>query len=260
MNPKQHKPNAIEKALDILMAFVPHNEPMGTTEISKKLELHNATASRTLLLLTKRKFLRQDPHTKKFRLSRSALDIGLAVTHSLTTDLVNIAKPHIDQLRHELKETIVFEQLIRKHTVMVYIAEGPQRVRIAGTVGDRLPINAAAGAKAIMAYSDPETVQSLVNGKSDFVRYTPHTITDPDSLMRQLEDIRRQGFAADLEEIDIGINAVAAPVFNYENTPVAAVVVAGPSNRVRSDDSELIAKIGKVAKTISANLHNEAGV
>jgi len=94
MNPKDQKPNAIEKALDILMTFVPHNEPMGTAEISKKLGLHNATASRTLLLLTKRKFLRQDPHTKKFRLSRSALDLGLAVTHSLTTDLVNIAKPH----------------------------------------------------------------------------------------------------------------------------------------------------------------------
>ena len=77
--------------------------------------------------------------------------------------------------------------------------------------------------------------------------------------MRQLEEIRRKGFAMDLEEIDIGINAVGAPVFNYEKIPVAAVVVAGLSNRVRSDDSDLVSKIRKTAKIISGELHHVAG-
>ena len=95
MSPKklknnEQRPNAIEKALDILTAFTPYNEEMGTAEISTKLGLHKATASRILLTLTRRGFLRQDSHTKQFRLSRAALDLGLAVTHSLTTDLVKV--------------------------------------------------------------------------------------------------------------------------------------------------------------------------
>ena len=180
--------------------------------------------------------------------------LGWAVNHFLNTNLVHIAKPYIDELRNTLTETVVLEVLAGKGTVMAYVAEGPQRVRIAGTIGDRIPIHAAAGAKAILAFSPPEVTDSLLNGTMP--RYTPNTITDPEMFQRQLQVIRQQGFAFDNEEIDIGINAVGAPIFNYEEKPVASVVVAGPSPRVTWDsDSPIVAPLKDTAAQISAQLH-----
>ena len=241
--------------MEILLAFTPYNQELGTVEISKKLGFHKATVSRILLILYKYDFLQQNPQTKKFMLGPSITNLGWASNHFLNTNLVHIAKPYIDELRNILKETIVLEALAGKTTIMAYIAEGPQRVRIAGTIGDRIPIHAAAGAKAILAFSPPEVRDSFINDGA-MPRYTPNTITDPEIFQRQLEDIRRQGFSFDNEEIDIGINAVGAPIFNYEEKPVAAVVVAGPSPRVTWDsDSPIVARLKETAAQISAQLH-----
>ena len=228
---------------------------MGTVEISKKLGFHKATVSRILLTLIKYGFLQQNPQTKKFLLGPSITSLGWAINHFLNTNLVHIAKPYIDELRNNLNETIVLEVLAGTSTVMAYIAEGPQRVRIAGTIGDRIPIHAAAGAKAILAFSPPEVRDSfIINGAMP--RFTSNTITNPEMFQRQLHITRQQGYSFDNEEIDIGINAVGAPIFNYEEKPVAAVVVAGPSPRVTWDsDFPIVARLKDTAAKISAQLH-----
>ena len=256
MKQKPTKITSIEKTLAILLTFAPHNHEMGTVEISQKLGFHKATVSRILLTLMKSAFLEQNPQTRKFRLGASILSLGSAARHSLKTNMVQIAKPHIDELRDRLRETIVLEALSGKNTFMAYIAEGPRRVRIAGTLGDRLPIYAAAGAKAILAFSLPEVVENLLD--QEMPRLTPNTITDPRIFKRQLKLIRHQGFSYDNEEIDIGISAVGAPIFNHEDKPVAALVVAGPSQRVTwGSGSAIVPLLKDTAAKISAQLYYE---
>jgi DNA-binding IclR family transcriptional regulator len=255
MKERQNKSNAIEKALDILGCFIPDNHEMGTIEIAARLGLHKATASRILLTLVRKQFLQQDPNTRKFSLGPSALRVGRAVEESLGNELALIAKPHIDQLRTRLDETVALEQLVGHSTILVYISQGRRRHRIAGGTGDPIPINAAAGAKAILAFSDPDRVKMLVNGDSEFKALTPNTITSADELLRQFREIRLKGFSVDREEIDIGINAIGVPIFNHENSPIAALVLIGPSHRVTPDeDSEMVQLLKQTAKTISALL------
>lgn len=252
-------PNAIEKALEILLAFTPYNQEMGTVELSQKLGLHKATASRILRTLAENGFLHQNTKTRKYNLGPAALDLGRAANYSLNTDMVQLAKPYIDELRNALEETVVLEVISRTSTVMAYVAEGPQRVRIAGTVGDQLPVHAAAGAKAILAYSPPEFVDEVLEGSMP--RFTPQTITDRKAFKRELEKIRHKGFSLDNEEIDIGINAVGVPIFNYEDEPVAAIVVAGTSRRVTgADDSRVVGLTREAAAEISERLHHKGGV
>lgn len=253
------KPNAIEKSLDILLAFTPYNQELGTGEISRRLGLHKATASRILRTLAEKGFLQQDPEGKKFSLGPAISDICRAYNNGLNSNLVLMAKPYIDELRNALEETVVLEVLSGESTVMAYVAEGPQHVRIAGTVGDRLPVHAAAGAKAILAFSPPEVVDRLVGGSLQ--RLTPNTITDGKIYKNKLVKIRRQGFSLDREEIDVGINAVGAPIFNYEDRPVAAVVVAGPAQRVTgAEDSTLVRKVVETAGEISTRLHFKGNI
>lgn len=251
-----NKNNAIEKALKILSTFIPYNQESSTTEISRQLGFHKATVSRILLTLTEHGFLEQNNQTKKFRLGPVAMNLGIAVRRSLKTDLVHIAKPFVDELRDHLKESVLLEILARDHTIIAYIAEGPRRVRLAGTIGDYLPIHAAAGAKAILAFSPPEVKNYFLNKK--MVRLTPHTITDPEMLERQFLEIRKSGVSFDKEEHDLDINAIGVPVFNGEKNPVAAVVVAGSQNRVVCHSrSPIVAQLKETAAKISARLFFE---
>jgi len=131
--------------------------------------------------------------------------------------------------------------------------------RLAGSIGDRVPIHASAGAKTILAYSSKETRDFLLPSKLH--RFTDNTITDKKELLRQLEEIRQNGIAFDVEEIDEGTSAVGAPLLNYEGKPVGAVVVAGPSQRIpMSVDSPIAVELKKTASKISRELLYRRGL
>jgi DNA-binding IclR family transcriptional regulator len=248
------KHNAIEKALFIMKLFNPTNQELGTVEVSKILGYNKATVSRTLLLLTQHGFLEQNPINKKFKLGPAILSLGLVLSRSLKADLVHIAKPHIDALRDRYQESVVLEVLSTKHVVIAYISEGPKRIRLAGEIGDIVPVYAASGAKAILAYSSLEVRNNLLDQK--FKRLTPNTITDPEVLMGQFEGIREKGVAFDIGEDNIDINAIGAPILNIEERPVAAVVVAGFSKNIDvSENSEMVKAVKKTALTISKQLY-----
>lgn len=249
------KDSAIDKALDILMTFIPHNAETGTLEISGKLGFHKATVSRILLTLARRGFLQRDVESKKFRLGRASLDLGMAVIDSLMTNLVQLAKPHIDRLRSEVMATVVFEQMVNDQTVISYVSEGPHRVKVAGEVGDYVSIHAAAGAKAMLAFSDPTVVKRVIQRNPAFRPMTPNTITHPHHFMQHLRAIRRNGYSLDNEEIDIGVKAIGMPVFDFRQVPIAALAVVFPSHRLGdSIDPALLAMIKKAVETISAVL------
>jgi DNA-binding IclR family transcriptional regulator len=248
------KHTAIEKALNILLAFVPYNQEMSTTELSDRLGFHKATVSRTLQVLARYGFLMQNPQTKKYILGGALIQLGGLAGHSFSGAFVQFAKPHIDELREKLKETVALEVMSGENSYMAYVAEGPQRVRIAASVGEMLPRHAAAGAKAILAFSSPE-VQGQIKNWPVMKRFTPNTIVDPKKFLQHLKVIRGEGVAFDNEEIDRGVSAMGAPIFGHEGQPIAAVVVVGPSQRIAIDKKSKIAPLLKdVAAKISDQL------
>jgi IclR family transcriptional regulator, KDG regulon repressor len=251
----KHKKNtSIDKAITVLTCFLPYNKEMGTVEISQKFGLHKATASRILQTLAKHGLLNQNMETKKFMLGPLISQLSHAMNRSLKTDLVLIAKPFIDALRAELKETVTLEVLSGKSIYMAYIAEGPQLLALAGNVGERVPSHAAAGAKAIVAFSPLDMRRELLGPGQE--RFTKNTITDPETFGNEVDKIRREGIAFDLEEVNEGTCAIGAPVFNHDGRPMAAVVVAAPSQRIaRRSDSPMCKALRETAKKISACLH-----
>ncbi|MBW2028725.1 MAG: IclR family transcriptional regulator [Deltaproteobacteria bacterium] len=253
MRQNRDKTNSIEKALRVLSCFVPYNEELGTVEIAKRLGFHKATVSRILLILAAQGYLRQDPETRKFSLGPAVIELGTAIHRSLSNNLTNIAKPHVDKLRNSLRETIVLEVVRGKNAIIAYVAEGPGPIRIKGTIGDMRPAHAAAGAKAILAFSPPDMKARLLS--THLEPLTPNTITEPEILHRQLEEIRKQGFAIDREEVNVGINAVGVPVFDYQGKPVAGVVAAGLSQAINwGDESPLVSMLKDSASRISKEL------
>lgn len=234
------------------MAFTPGNPEMGTMALSQKLGFHPATVNRILNELTQHGFLHRNALTRKYTLGPAIISLGSTIKKSLRSNIVIIAKPFIDDLRDTLKETAALEVLSENSTVVAYVAEGPPPLPLAASIGDRLPI-VAAGAKAILAFSPPNIIHKLM--KEKIPRLTHKTIIDPKKIQHQLEEIRRKGYSFDHEEIEIGINAIGAPIFNYEGKPVAALVVAGPSKRIMANDSSpIIFHLKEKASRISEQL------
>jgi DNA-binding IclR family transcriptional regulator len=249
------KDTAIEKALNILMAFVPENQEMGTVEISRMLGLNKATASRILLTLAKKRFLQQDSKTKTFKLGQSALLLGRTVIDSLNSRFVQIVKPHMDQLRSTINTSILLEQMINDKSIVMAVSEGQQRIRLAGNVGESVPVHAAVGAKAILAFSDPGTAEKIIGQNEVFERFTPKTITSKDELMKNLKEAKRNGYSLDDEETDMGIKAIGMPIFDYRNIAVAGLAVVFPAHRIgKKIDPELLSEIKNTVDGISAEL------
>ena len=113
---------------------------------------------------------------------------------------------------------------------MAIVCEGLGPVRIKGVVGDRHPYHTSAGAKAILAFTNPEHRESILS--HDLAAVTPHSKNTRKELEKELEEIRRQGFAFDRQENNLGIQAFGTPIFNHAGEPVAAVVIAGAAQNV----------------------------
>lgn len=249
--PEKH--NAIEKALVILKLFNPTNQELGTIEISRRLGYHKATVSRTLLLLVKHGFLVQNSVSKKFRLGPTVLNLGMVLNRSLQADIVYLAKPHMDALRDRFKESVVLEVLSSKYIVIGYISEGPKRIRLAGEIGDVLPIHVTAGAKSIIAFSSTQIRENFIH--QTFEQLTPNSITDKLELCIEYEKTKLRGYSVDKGEHDIDINAIAAPIMNIENKPIAAVVMAGLAKNIDTrENSDMVKAVKNTAWAISNQL------
>lgn len=96
------KHNAIEKACAILLSFLPDNEAVTTTDLSRSLGFHKATTSRTLKIMAECDFVRQNESTKKYSLGASIVKLARAVDKSLNSGLVSLARPYMLDLRKKL--------------------------------------------------------------------------------------------------------------------------------------------------------------
>lgn len=245
--------NSSEKVLTILMAFTPHNKEMGNVELSQKLGINVSTVNRLLHVLVSFGLIQQDMRTRHYSLGRAAADLGRAIAQSMSSRLVSIAQPFMQDLSDEMKESVSLEVLKGEYSTIAIQALGPPPLSVSFAFGERMPIHVAAGAKAMLAFSSPDLINRLLNNKLKL--FTPNTITDPDMFRKQLTEIRSQGVSFDRGEYNIEVHAVAAPIFDHTNQPVAAISLCSPANRIKAHiESGVISTIKKTAAKISSKL------
>ena len=248
---KPEEYSSVQKAIELLLDFTSSDQEIGTLELSEKLHLHKSTVSRLLRILTHYELLRQDRKTKKYTLGRSAIDLGLAAKRYIDSQLIVAAQPLMNELRNRLGELIAMEVLSGNSSTVVYHAASTLPVAVSTDIGLRLPIHAVAGAKAILAYLPPDTIEDLIGHK--LAPFTPNTITDRAEFKRHLKIIRDRGISFEHGEYYPDVHAMGAPVFNSSGKPIAAVVMPVPAYRmethIQSNTADLVketaAKISK---------------
>ena len=225
---------------------------VGVTEISRELDIHKSTVFRLLATLERRGVVEQHVDTQKYRLGFAVLRFASSVRSSL--DLVRAARPTCEGLSRQIDETVNLA-VLEKHDV-VYIHQvnlSTSRVS-ADWLGSHSPPHCSATGKVLLAHLPDAVVEGFL--RAPLQRYTSSTITDPERLRSELQDVRSAGYAAAVEELEEGLNAVAAPIRGPEGTVVACVSVSGPSYRM---ETERIPDVALAAIDAAAEISRRLG-
>jgi DNA-binding IclR family transcriptional regulator len=243
---------SIERATAILKAFSLDRAELGVTELSRQLNLHKSTVSRLLASLQRQGLVEEDPLTRKYRLGVALVTLGGLVLHRL--DVTQAARPLMRSLAETTQETVILAVRDRDETVNVAQVPSPQTVKHIEWVGQRGPLHCTATGKVLLAYSSVADQEAIIFPQG-LPRYTPNTITDPDRLRQDLARVRKQGYAIGREELEIGLNAVAAPVCDHSRDVVAAISVSGPAFRLSPDRfSIVVARVQQAVLELSSQL------
>jgi IclR family acetate operon transcriptional repressor len=224
----------------------------GVTELGRKLGVHKATASRLVATLAERGFVERDPLTEKYRLGFGLISLAGAAMGG--NDLVRTARPILEDLADRTRETVNLGVVSGDAVVYIDQVTGTRSIVSVNWVGQRTPLHCTSNGKVLLAaMSDPERERLLRDG---LPRLTPKTVTDPEVLGAQLDEIAKRGYAQTMEELEEGLNAVASPIRGLGGDVVAALSVSGPAFRMRAMD---LPRIGRVTAEAAAVISRRLG-
>jgi IclR family acetate operon transcriptional repressor len=218
---------SVDRAIDVL-EYLAQRDDGAVTDLAAALGVHKSTAFRLLAALEARGLVEQVTERGRYRLGFGLVRLASATAARL--DLVEQSRPVTRRLAAELGETVNVARLEGDAAVNVDQVLGGATVTTHNWVGQRTPLHATSSGKVLLAALGPAERARLAAGPHE--RFTLATITDPAELARELDRVAAAGWAATREELELGLNAVAAPVHGRDGAVIAAVSVSGPSYRL----------------------------
>lgn len=242
---------SVARAVGILEALGDSAEGLGVTELGRRLGVHKATASRLVATLADHGLVERNPATDKYRLGFGLVRLAAVATAAL--DLVRQARPILEHLADETGETVNLAVLDGDQVVNVDQITSSRLVVNVNWVGKRTPLHSTSSGKVLLAHFPHRGAELLPDRLQPL---TPHTIVDRDLLDAQLLEANVRGFAHTMEELEVGLNAVAAPIRDSSGAVVAAVSVSGPAYRLTR---ALIPEVGQRVREAGMEISRRLG-
>jgi DNA-binding IclR family transcriptional regulator len=211
--------SSVTTAIRILKALAGTDETeIGISALARRLGVSKSTVHRLATTLNAEGLLDRNPDTGRYRLGVALSTLGVLVRRRM--DLSNEAKPLLSELRRITDENVHLAILQGMHVTFIYDLEAAHPVRLGSRLGALRPAFRSAEGMAMMAFLDDSAIDAILQHDGD------------GRLRDQLDIVRRRGYALDNGEYDAGARGIAAPVRDAEGNVVAAVGVAGPSQRL----------------------------
>lgn len=238
----------IERMMSLLDVLAGTTEPATLKMLSQATGLHPSTAHRILAVMTHSRLVaRHDAST--YVLGIRLLELGNIVKSRI--NIREIALPFMQHLHETIGESINLG--VRDGDEIIYIERtsgGRSLVRVFYLVGGRAPLHLTSLGKLFLAAESNAEVRAYAK-RTGLPGKTPHSLTDPAILEKELDKIRRHDLAYDNEEAEIGLRCVASPIRNDEGVIVAGLSLSAPTDR---HHPEWAAKIKGAAEDISRAL------
>ena len=221
---------SVDRALSVLEILAAHGEA-GVTEVAAELGVHKSTAFRLVAVLESRGFVEQLADRGKYRLGFGIVRLAGAAAAKL--DIAQEGRPICEALAADVEETVNIAILDSDRAVNISQVRGPAALSTHNWVGQGTPLHATSSGKVLLAHA-PDAVRKDVLSR-ELRRFTSATITDPEALQQHLDGVVERGWGSTVEEYEVGLNALAAPVRDASGDVIAALSVSGPSFRMAAD-------------------------
>jgi DNA-binding IclR family transcriptional regulator len=222
---------SIDRAIQILYAFSTEDRLIGVSELSERLGLNQSTVHHLASSLKKWGLLEQDAASRKYRLGLRLIELGGTMLQSRS--LARIIQPYLYHVAETVKESTYLGVLVGRDLLNIDQVSGPHLIQYSGWQGRRTAFYMSSAGKVLAAYLPPDELDKLINA-GPLEAFTAKTRTDPDDLRRHLDEIRAQGYAMSIGELDENVNAIAVPIKRPGNDMtrvIAAIGIAGPAYR-----------------------------
>jgi DNA-binding IclR family transcriptional regulator len=250
-DPTDYNVRAVERALQILSSFDDQHPERGLSDIAQEVDLHKATTHRIVTTLVNYGFLERADDNQKYRLGLRLTDLGFKAIRRM--DLRREALPYMRQLTQQLQEACDLSILDRGNVFYIEFVQAERTLTVSAAVGQRLPTYCTASGKLFLANLPSNELDAILSGP--MIAYTQKTITSSARLRQQLEEIRRQGYAVDDEELEVGICAVSAGIRNQPGNVIASISVPGPTSRMTTERiPQIAAALKETADLISRRM------
>lgn len=242
--------STVRNAARVLKAFNTRQRTFGVSELARHLDLSTSTTHRLLATLASEHLVEQDPATGRYQLGLAVYDLIAATTE---LDLTQAVLPPMSVLRHRTGETVQVGVLDGREVVYVERLESTHTLRMFIDVGRRNWAHCTGSGKVLLAALEPAALDRTLFGW-ELPSLTAHTITDAEQLREELRRVTRDGFAVNRHESDDGAVSVGAPIRDPRGAVVAALSVAGPSERMQRDLAQVTRAVVEAAHLASRRL------
>jgi DNA-binding IclR family transcriptional regulator len=206
------------RVLAVLERIARH-QPIGVSELARRLDADKSAVQRAIMTLADNGWICAAPGTPT-RWQLTAHIFAIAHIGHGSNDLRRRARNVLEALRDASQETVLLTVPDIRRFVVIDALESLQLLRMVPRIGLSVPVRGSATGRAVLAYMTPEAQIEMLGAAPDA------------DLRREFEAARRRGYAVSDGDVVAGSTAIAAPIFEADGQPVAAVVVSAPSERV----------------------------
>jgi DNA-binding IclR family transcriptional regulator len=241
---------SVQLALDVLEMVAFSGEELGVTQLAERLNVTKGSVHRHLLTLVERGYLVQNLSTARYGIGAKS---RLLARTAPETDLVRLADGPMRELRDALGHSVVLSEMTPRGALVLNTVQGTSAIEIGVRPGSELSFHGSAQGKIMLAFS-PRPHQKRVLARN-LEKFTPNTITDPKRLDEEIARAIQLGYMEAPEEALLGLNAIAAPIFDHRDACIAAVAVVGSIQFLPAKSNvEIISALKSAAQQISRTL------
>lgn len=243
--------SSVDRVLSIMDLISKEGNGVNLSAISKELNIPKTTVFRLLEKLTGRGYLTYEEKTEKYSIGIEA--IIMSMTALTNMNVVEISIPYLKELALNTEETAFLGVYNEGEIIYLYKEEGTRSIVMTSQLGSKRSVHSTGLGKAILSGFPIEHVTEILKEKG-MKRMTKNTITTPNDYLKELTDVRLNGYAMDNEELEEGLGCYAAPIYNYSGKVVAAICVSGPIDRVVQNKEILIKELLEAVDHISKRM------
>ncbi|MBQ0005419.1 MAG: IclR family transcriptional regulator [Clostridiales bacterium] len=236
--------NSIDRALNIMELLYHENRNMGVNEIASKLGDHQSTVHRCISTLKNRGYIYQDADSLKYGLDFKLYMLGKSVESNSV--LINKARKFAKEIALEFQETVnvaIRDQAFPDDYKAITILQekgGTRALNVTESYGASYDCITSAVGKALLAFSndyDEDHMRRLT-----YPCYTSNTITNAEDYIKEIEEVRKNKYAVDNEEVAEGLYCIAVPVLKKNGEAIMAISVSGYVGTISGIGKEIIIK------------------